>query len=65
MSTIILRLPASLHDLARELAQEEGMSMNQLITTALAENMSALATERYLQERGSRLDRIKHNVGER
>ena len=41
MSTISLRIPESLHKGAKELARQEGVSMNQLITTALAEKMSA------------------------
>jgi post-segregation antitoxin (ccd killing protein) len=59
MSAISLRLPDSLHRMAREVAREEGISMNQLITLALAEKMSALATESYLEERAARGDRAK------
>jgi len=59
MTAISLRLPESLHTLARELAQEEGISMNQLITLALAEKVSALRTESYLAERAARGDRTK------
>ena len=44
MSTISLRLPESLHRQARELAEQEGISINQLIATSLAEKMSALMT---------------------
>lgn len=57
MTAISLRLPDSLHKIARELAQDEGISMNQLITLALAEKVSALATESYLEERAARGDR--------
>jgi hypothetical protein len=59
MTAISLRLPDSLHKIARELAQNEGISMNQLITLALAEKVSALATESYLEERAARGDRDK------
>jgi hypothetical protein len=59
MTAISLRLPDSLHKIARELAQEEGISVNQLITLALAEKVSALATESYLEERAARGDRAK------
>lgn len=38
----------------RELAKAEHVSINQLITTALAEKMSALMTVDYLEERASR-----------
>ena len=48
MSTISLRLPESLHRQARELAEQEGISIAQLLATSLAENMSALITSDYL-----------------
>ena len=51
MSTISLRLPESLHKSVRELARKESVSINQLITTALAEKLSALLTVEYLDER--------------
>ncbi len=54
MSTISLRLPESLHDQARALAEQEGISINQLITTSLAEKMSALLTREYLEKRAAR-----------
>ena len=54
MSTMSLRLPESLHVRARELAKKEGISINQLIATALAEKISALDTVAYLEERAAR-----------
>jgi len=54
MSTLSLRLPESLHERARVLAQQEGVSINQLIATALAEKISALDTVGYLRDRASR-----------
>ena len=59
MSTISLRLPNSLHKQARELAEKEEISINQLIATALAEKISALATDDYLRERAARGSRQK------
>lgn len=59
MSTLSLRLPDYLHNNIRELAQKEGVSINQFITLAVAEKMSALMTEDYLGERGKRGDRAK------
>lgn len=59
MSTISLRLPESLHNKVRELAKAEDVSINQLITTALAEKMSALMTVDYLEERAARGDRTR------
>lgn len=59
MSTLSLRLPKSLHDLAREVAREEDISINQLITLALAEKLSALKTEEYFEQRAKRGSRAK------
>jgi len=54
MSTISLRLPDSLHKQVRKLAEKEKVSINQLITLALAEKLSALMTEDYLEQRAKR-----------
>ncbi len=51
MSSISLRLPDSLHEQARKLAKKENVSINQLITLAVAEKVSALMTEDYLEAR--------------
>jgi hypothetical protein len=59
MSTMSVRLPESLHEKAREMAEREGISINQLVTTALAEKLSALLTEEYLEERARRGSREK------
>lgn len=54
MTRLSIRLPDSLHQHARRLAAQEGISVNQLISQALAEKLSALATEDYLSERARR-----------
>jgi hypothetical protein len=59
MSSLSLRLPNSLHKRVRELARREGVSINQLISTAVAEKMSALMTYEYLEGRAARGDREK------
>jgi predicted transcriptional regulator len=59
MSTISLRLPDSLHERVRELALKEQVSINQLITLALAEKLSALITEEYLGQRAKRGNKKK------
>jgi hypothetical protein len=61
MSTISLRLSESLHKRVRDLAKREGISINQLITTALAEKLSALMTEEYLAKRAKRGSRKKYD----
>jgi len=59
MSTISLRLPESLHRQLRELARQEGISINQFAATALAEKMAALMTSDYLERRARRGNRPK------
>ena len=59
MSTLSLRLPNSIHRHAKRLAETEGISINQLISTAVAEKLSAIDTERYLTERASQASRSK------
>lgn len=59
MSTLSLRLPESLHKQLRELAQSEGISINQLAASALGEKMAALMTQDYLEERAQRGKRSK------
>ena len=54
MSALSIRLPDSLHNRAKELAKKEHVSINQLLTSALIEKLSALDTEEYLTERAKR-----------
>ena len=62
MSALSVRLPESLHKYAREYAAQEGISVNQLISTALAEKLSALATEEFLEQRAKRGSRKKFDA---
>lgn len=59
MSALSVRLPDSLHRRLAEVAEREGVSINQLINSAVAEKMSALMTEEYLAERAKRGTRRK------
>ena len=54
MSTLSLRLPASLHHKIRELSERDEVSINQFIATAVAEKAAALLTVEYLEARGRR-----------
>ncbi len=56
MSTISVRLPESLHKRIKTLSEKEHVSMNQLITMAIAEKISILETDDYLQKRAARAD---------
>jgi hypothetical protein len=59
MSTLSLRLPESIHQRLKELADREGISINQLVNSAVAEKLAALLTEEYLRERAKRGSRKK------
>lgn len=59
MSALSIRLPESLHRNAKELARREGISVNQLISSALAEKLAALATEEMLEARAARGSKAK------
>ena len=59
MSALSLRLLESLHRKLGEVAEKEGVSINQLINSAVAEKMSALMTEEYLETRAARGNRRK------
>ncbi|MBN1868158.1 toxin-antitoxin system HicB family antitoxin [Candidatus Sumerlaeota bacterium] len=51
MSALNLRLPDSIHRHIREIAKRDGVSINLFITSAVAEKISALATEDILAAR--------------
>ncbi len=59
MSTLSLRLPESIHQQLAALAKREGVSINQLINSAVSEKVAALMTESYLNERARRGSRAK------
>jgi len=59
MTNLSVRLPNSLHRGAKELAKQDGISMNQFIAVAVAEKISALATEEYIRKRARRASRAK------
>ncbi|MBI5333804.1 MAG: hypothetical protein HZB72_04340 [Burkholderiales bacterium] len=56
MANYALRVPESLFEYARKVAEDEKVSMNQFFVTAIAEKVSALKTEAYFRERMARGD---------
>jgi len=62
MGALSLRLPESLHRKLGEIAAREGVSINQLISSAVAEKVSALMTEEYLEARAKRGSRRKFDA---
>lgn len=57
MSALSLRLPNSVHRHIKEIAQQEGVSINQFISSAISEKISAIMTEEYLEKRAKRANR--------
>jgi predicted transcriptional regulator len=62
MSTLSVQIPNSLHTHLQELAESEGITVEQFIATAVAEKMAALMTESYLTERAKRGSRAKYET---
>ena len=54
MANYFLRVPESLFEYARKVAEEEHVSMNQFFVAAIAEKVSALKSEAYFRERQAR-----------
>jgi len=59
MSALSLRLPKSLHEQLRELALEDGISVNQFVVLAVAEKIASISTIEYLQKRSKHGSREK------
>jgi hypothetical protein len=54
--TYPLRLPRSLKDAVTRLSREDRTSINQFVSVAVAEEVSALQTARYFADRKARAD---------
>ena len=55
-STFTLRLPASFKTAVAEVSRAEGTSINQFVTTAVAEKLSALKTAEFFTDRADGAD---------
>ena len=55
-TTYPLRLPKGLRKAVSKYARQEGTSMNQFISIAVAEKLSAMDTETFFKERADRSD---------
>ena len=60
MTTLNLRLPASLLKSLRQIAQRENVTVDQLAASALSEKVAALMGVEYLQQRAKRANREKY-----
>lgn len=62
MSLFNLQLPDSIHKEARVLAERDGISVDQFIASAVAEKISALTTESYLEDLAKRGNRGRYEA---
>jgi hypothetical protein len=62
MSIVQVQSPDSLHKSLSDLAGRDGISIDQFISTAIAEKLSALMTENYLKDRAEKGDRVKYEA---
>ena len=62
MSIVQVQIPDSLHKSLSDLAGRDGISIDQFISTAIAEKLSALTTDDYLKNRAGRGDRAKYEA---
>ncbi len=54
MSALTVELPENLHQKAREVAAARNLSMDTLVAVALAQSLSRLVADPYLEERAAR-----------
>ena len=54
MITLSLRLPDSYHSMVKEITAKDEISINQFSVSAIAEKISALETQNYLEKRAER-----------
>ncbi|MEA3640628.1 MAG: toxin-antitoxin system HicB family antitoxin [Lamprobacter sp.] len=60
MSTLTINIPDSLAGRLRQIAQDQGITVDQLLSSAAAEKISAIMTIEHLQKRGARGDRAAY-----
>lgn len=59
MSALSVRLPDSVHETVKALAEKDNISINQFISSAVIEKITAMETEEYLSMRAARGSREK------
>ena len=57
MSTLSLRIAESMHNKLREISEKESISINQFISSAISEKLSAFMTEDYIKRRAEKGDK--------
>ena len=59
MSSITVRLPDSVHRKIKEVAKQDGISINQFISSAVGEKLASVLTLDYLEGRAAKADKKK------
>jgi predicted transcriptional regulator len=59
MTSVSVKIPDSLAKQAREMAEKEEITLDQLVSSAVAEKVAAWKTVRYLESRAARGSREK------
>ena len=59
MTVLSVRLPNSLHAMVKNVAAEDAISINQFIASAVAEKLSAMTTEKYIEARAANASNAK------
>jgi len=59
MTTIAVQLPESLHKRIKYVVQQEGISAEQFVITAVTEKLASIDTAEYLKKRAERGSREK------
>ena len=54
MSTLSLRIPESLHRTLKDAAKQDGVSINQFVSLAVAEKLSAMQTFNLIAEKAAK-----------
>lgn len=62
MGHVDLELPEAVHEHVKKLAKKGGVTINQLISSALAEKLSVLEAEPYFKARAMRANRKAYDA---
>jgi hypothetical protein len=60
MITLVVHWPESLHKNLQSVAEREGISIDQFVSTSVAEKMAALMTQDYLTKRAAKANREQY-----
>lgn len=59
MATLSIRLPDSYHAMIKQISSKDKISINQFVISAVAEKISAMETQEYLESRAAKGSKAK------